>query len=120
MATGIDLWPQLEHPNILHGDFLKTDLPGPFELIIATAVFETGSCSRGEQDSESKNNSPEVLKRFHELTEPGAVVLLENIMFPIPFLRADAEAAGFEVLRLNVPGVNLRLGGRSCLLKRGG
>lgn len=117
-TTGVDLGPQLDHPAIVKGDFLHTPLPDPFELIVATAVFENSSCSRGEQDSDPRNNSREVLVRMRELTAPGAVVVLENVMFPIPFTREDAEQAGFEVLRLLVPAVNLRMGGRSCALRR--
>jgi hypothetical protein len=117
-ATGVDLWPQNDHPAIIKGDFLHTPLPGPFELIVATAVFENSSCSRGEQDSDPRNNSREVLVRMRELTAPGAVVVLENVMLPIPFTKEDAEQAGFEVLRSLVPGINLRMGGRSCALRR--
>jgi hypothetical protein len=117
-ATGVDLGPQLDHPAIIKGDFLHTPLPGPFEFIVATAVFENSSCSRGEQDSDPRNNSREVLVRMRELTVPGAVVVLENVMLPIPFTREDAEQAGFEVLRLPVPGINVRMGGRSCALRR--
>jgi len=116
-ATGVDLGPQLDSPHIIQGDFLHTELPGPFEFIVATAVFENSSCARGEQDSDPRNNSREVLRRLHELTAPGAVVVLENVMFPIPFTREDAEQAGFEVLRLLLPAVNLRTGGRSCALR---
>ncbi|MBN1210067.1 MAG: hypothetical protein JXB05_34770 [Myxococcaceae bacterium] len=117
-ATGIDLGPQLQHPRIITGDFLHTELPGPFEFIAATAVFESSSCARGEPDSDARNNSPAVLKRLHELAAPGAIVVLENVMFPIPFTREDAERAGFEVLRSRLPAINLRTGGRSCALKR--
>lgn len=117
-AFGIDLGPQIEHPRIITGDFLLTALPGPFELIMATAVFESSSCARGEPDSDARNNSPAVLRRFHELTAPGGLVVLENVMFPIPFSRAEAEAAGFEVVLSRLPAINLRTGGRSCVLKR--
>jgi hypothetical protein len=117
-VTGIDLGPQIEHPRIITGDFLHTELPGPFEFIVATAVFESSSCARGEQDSDARNNSPEVLKRMHELAAPGALVVLENVMFPIPFSREDAARAGFEVVRTRLPAINHRTGGRSCALKR--
>jgi hypothetical protein len=117
-ALGIDLGPQISHPKLIPGDFLHTELPGPFELIVATAVFESSSCARGEPDSDARNNSPEVLRRFRELTAPGGIVVLENVMFPIPFSREDAEKAGFEVLRSPLPSVNFRTGGRSCALKR--
>jgi hypothetical protein len=117
-TTGVDLWPQNDHPAIIKGDFLHTPLPGPFEFIVATAVFENSSCSRGELDSDPRNNSREVLVRMRELTAPGAVVVLENVMLPIPFTKEDAEQSGFEVLRSLVPGINLRMGGRSCALKR--
>jgi hypothetical protein len=117
-TTGVDLWPQNDHPAIIKGDFLHSQLPGPFELIVATAVFENCSCTRGEQDSDPRNNSREMIVRLRELTAPGAVVVLENVMFPIPFTRQDAEQAGFEVLRFLLPGISLRMGGRSCALKR--
>ncbi|MDC0712644.1 hypothetical protein POL68_29545 [Stigmatella sp. ncwal1] len=117
-ALGIDLGPQIEHPRLVQGDFLHTALPGPFELIVATAVFESSSCARGEPDSDAKNNSPAVLRRFHELTAPGGFVVLENVMFPIPFSREEAEAAGFEVPLSRLPAINLRTGGRSCVLRR--
>jgi hypothetical protein len=117
-TTGVDLGPQLDHPAIIKGDFLHTPLPGPFDLIVATAVFENSSCSRGEQDSDPRNNSAEVLVRMRELTSPGGVVVLENVMLPIPFTKQDAEQAGFEVLRLQLPGISLRMGGRSCALRR--
>jgi hypothetical protein len=117
-TTGVDLWPQNDHPAIIKGDFLHTPLPSPFDFIVATAVFENSSCSRGEQDSDPRNNSAEVLVRMRELTAPGAVVVLENVMLPIPFTKEDAEKAGFEVLRLALPGISLRMGGRSCALKR--
>jgi hypothetical protein len=117
-TTGVDLWPKNDHPSIVKGDFLHTQLPGPFEFIVATAVFENSSCSRGEQDSDPRNNSREVLVRMRELTAPGAVVVLENVMLPIPFTKEDAEQAGFEVLRFLMPGISLRMGGRSCALKR--
>jgi hypothetical protein len=117
-TTGVDLWLQNDHPAIIKGDFLHTPLAGPFELIVATAVFENCSCSRGEQGSDPRNNSCEVLVRMRELTAPGAVVVLENVMLPIPFTQQDAEQAGFEVLRFLLPGLSLRMGGRSCALKR--
>ncbi|EAU67167.1 class I SAM-dependent methyltransferase [Stigmatella aurantiaca] len=117
-ALGIDLGPQIEHPRLIQGDFLHTALPGPFELIVATAVFESSSCARGEPDSDAKNNSPAVLRRFHELTAPGGFVVLENVMFPIPFSREEAKAAGFEVPLSRLPAINLRTGGRSCVLRR--
>lgn len=117
-TTGVDLGPQIDSPNLIKGDFLHTPLPGPFDFIVATAVFENSSCARGEQDSDPRNNSREVLVRMRELTAPGAVVVLENVMFPIPFTREDAEQAGFEALRLSMPGVNLKIGGRSCALRR--
>jgi hypothetical protein len=117
-TTGVDLWPQNDHPAIVKGDFLHTQLPAPFEFIVATAVFENSSCSRGEQDSDPRNNSREVLVRMRELTAPGAVVVLENVMLPIPFTKEDAEQAGFEALRFLVPGISLRMGGRSCALRR--
>jgi hypothetical protein len=114
----VDLGPQIDSPNIIKGDFLHTPLPGPFEFIVATAVFENSSCARGEQDSDPRNNSAEVLVRMRELTSPGAVVVLENVMLPVPFTKEDAEQAGFEVLKLQVPGISLRMGGRSCALRR--
>lgn len=117
-TTGVDMGPQLDHPAIIQGDFLHAPLPGPFEFIVATAVFENSSCSRGEQDSDPRNNSRVVLVRMRELTAPGAVVVLENVMLPIPFTQEDAEQAGFEVLRFLVPGISLRMGGRSCALRR--
>jgi hypothetical protein len=117
-TTGVDLGPQIDSPNIIKGDFLHTPLPGPFEFIVATAVFENSSCARGEQDSDPRNNSAEVLVRMRELTSPGAVVVLENVMLPVPFTKEDAEQAGFEVLKLQVPGISLRMGGRSCALRR--
>jgi hypothetical protein len=117
-AFGVDLGPQIQHPRIITGDFLHAPLPGPFELIVATAVFESSSCARGEPDSDARNNSPAVLRRFHALTAPGGLVVLENVMFPIPFSREEAAAAGFEVVLSRVPAINLRTGGRSCVLKR--
>ncbi|HVG64343.1 MAG TPA: methyltransferase domain-containing protein [Hyalangium sp.] len=117
-TTGVDLWPKNDHPAIVKGDFLHTPLPGPFDFIVATAVFENSSCSRGEQDSDPRNNSREVLVRMRELTAPGAVIVLENVMLPIPFTHEDAEQAGFEVLRFLMPGITLRMGGRSCALRR--
>jgi hypothetical protein len=118
-VLGVDLGPQIESPHIIQGDFLHTELPGPFDLIVATAVFEMGSCARGEPEADKRNKSPEVLRRLHALTAPGAIVVLENVMFPIPFLREDAERAGFEVLRQRMPAINLRTGGRGCVLRRG-
>ncbi|MET0403201.1 MAG: hypothetical protein ABW123_12395 [Cystobacter sp.] len=117
-VLGVDIGPQIEHPSVLQGDFLEVDLPRHFELIIATAVFEFASCTDGDQNSDARNQSREVLHRFRELTVPGAAVVLENIMFPIPFSRQEAEAAGFKVLRIGMPSVNLPMGGRGCVLQR--
>lgn len=116
-VLGVDLGPELDDPHIIRGDFLKTPLPAPFELIIATGVFEAASCARGEPESDPNNNSRHVLERFHALTAPGAVVVLENFMFPIPFTHEDARAAGFEVVVPRLPALNLNTGGRGCMLR---
>lgn len=114
----VDLGPKLQHPRIIQGDFMREALPGPFDLIIATAVFERSSTTQGEPDGDPLNLTPVLLERFRELTTANGVIVLENVLFPIPFSKSDAERAGFEVLNQQVPSVNIRFGGRGCTLRR--
>lgn len=117
-VSAVDLGPELVHPRIQKGDFMKTELPGPYDVIVATSVFEKFSAARGEDEPELANTRPELLERFRQLTQPGSLIILENIMFPPPFTAADAREAGFEVLPMTIPSANFRLGGRGCTLRR--
>jgi len=118
-ALAVDIEPMLNRPDVLKGDFMTTELPGPFDLIVATAVFELGSSTKGEADGDRNGLfAVPLLNRFRALTQPGGVVVLENIRYAIPFTEEDAREAGFEVLPHRLPSVNLASGGRGCTLRR--
>jgi SAM-dependent methyltransferase len=117
-VMGVDLGPEIDHPRVLRGDFMTAELEGPFDLIVATSVFEKFSNARGEPEPDRGNTRPVLLQRFRELTREGGVVVLENIMFPLPFSRAHALEADFEVLPERIPSANHCLGGRGCTLRR--
>lgn len=117
-ASAIDLQPEIHASFVQQGDFFTADLSGGYEAIVATAVFEWGSNVRGERTPDARNQSAELLLRFHELLVDGGVVALENILLPIPFSKGQAENAGFELVRELLPAANHASGGRGCTLRK--
>ena len=117
-VTGLDLVPRVRAPHVLAGDFMTADLSGPFDLLLATSVFETGSTMTKDLDSDVRNCSVGLLDRLREVIRDGGCVVLENLRQPLPSSPAQARAAGFTVLDHRVPSVNAALGGRGCALQR--
>jgi hypothetical protein len=119
-VTGLDLVPRVRRPYVHAGDFMKADLPGPFDLVLATSVFEAGSSMAPGIEADASNRSPALLRRLHGAVRQGGLVVLENLCLPLPFSAAQAREAGFAVLGHRVPCMNAALGGRGCMLQRVG
>ncbi|MGQ0504246.1 MAG: class I SAM-dependent methyltransferase [Myxococcaceae bacterium] len=115
-VLALDIDPLLPSPLAMQGDFMASVVPDRYDVIVATGVFETGSCIRGEPEAVTANLTADVLDRMRQLLRPGGYVVLENAARPLPFTQTDAQTRGFEVVWQNVPEVNLHLGGRSCCL----
>lgn len=110
-ATGIDLFPGSDDPAVVKGDFMSADLPGPYDLIIAVAVFEAGASPRGVPRAAA------LLDRLRNLTVRGGIVVIENVGFPVPLTRARAESWGFDVVPQQIPSASGVHGGRGCTLR---
>ncbi len=114
-VTAVDLAPRVHHPNMVLGDFMTAALQPPYDVVVATAVFEFGS---GWVHTAPPGRSDLVLlQRLRELLAPGGVAVVENIGYPVPFSPDAAVACGLVPVRGGVVH-HLTEGGRGCTLRR--
>jgi len=116
-ACAVDLQPQISAPYVITGDFMHAALPGPFDVLVATAVFEEGSGWTLHLDDPRKEAAL-LLDRFKSLTHPGSVVVLEHVGYPVPFTTQQAAEHGFDVIPHRVPSAVAHNGARGCALRR--
>ncbi len=114
-VTAVDLAPRVHHPIMVQGDFMTAALQPPYDLVVATAVFEFGS---GWVHTAPPGRSDlALLQRLRELLAPGGVAVVENIGYPVPFSPDVALDAGLVPVRGGLVH-HLTEGGRGCTLRR--
>ncbi|MBI5546089.1 MAG: hypothetical protein HY901_19535 [Deltaproteobacteria bacterium] len=118
-VVGIDLAPSADASgvDIVRADFANGLPPASYDVVLATGVFEAGSCRTGAPQGNSLCGG-QLLSRLRSVTARGGIVVLENFGLPLPFSLPIARAAGFELVPQAIPAVNLALGGRGCTLRR--
>jgi hypothetical protein len=112
---GVDL-AACSHPRVARGDFMTATLPGPFDVVVATAVFEAGSGfthlpRAGEEEVP-------FLHRLRDLLAPGGVVVVENVGLPVPFSREVALRHGLVADDPRTPVQSVWADARGCTLRR--